>query len=117
MTRSREEVGPLAILAFWRRTSAGEVEFFVPADIDYLTAMSLVGNNLATAARRVASTRFSINPRNNARTFEVAGQRVVTFTLMTVEEANLTEHGNWRLPRQMESEVLGAMLQDVATRL
>ncbi len=117
MIRSREEVGPTAILAFWRRANGGEVEFFVPADIGYLVVMSLVGSNVAAAARRVATTRFNLNPRNNARTFEIAGQRVVTFTLMTVEEASLTEHGNWCLPREVKGEVLSAMLQDVAARL
>lgn len=117
MTRSREEAAPTAILAFWRRNNGGEVEFFVPADIDYLTAMSLVGSNVATAARLVASARFNLNPRNNARTFEIARQRVVVFMLMTAEEASLAEHGDWRLPRQMEGEVLSAMLQDVAARL
>lgn len=116
MTPPHKEVGHTVIVAFWRTTDDG-VEFFVPTQ-DYPMSMSLaVNGNAAETARRVTTERFSLNPRSNARTFEIAGQRVVAFTLTASEEAQISPRGDWLLPRQIKVEVLSAMLQDVATRL
>jgi hypothetical protein len=115
MTSAAKGADPTVTLAFWRKVDGGGIEFFVPAQVDQLVLTA--NSNAAAAARSTATERFGLNPRSNARTFEVAGQRVVAFSLTTSEAATIAEQGEWLLPRRMEEVVLSALLQDVATRL
>ena len=104
------------VLVFWRRVD-NEIEFFVPINDDYLSAMQFpVVTHAAAAGRQSATGRYMINPRSNARVIITSTGTMVAFCLTKGEAESIAHRGGW-LPAHAVSDITGRMLQDVAHRL